>query len=304
MIKNRMTGLFALACGMLACVGVASAQMTLPPPAEPVTPPEYVPAPAPAPEPIRIQPQPVEARPVAQPLPNLPWKQWEVDAKGMALPLDEPLDYAAFARNPMVDDVTRDGVRGYLKERREAYEKLVIEHVDLMRQLEDGLLEKVDTRSRDTMSPAIMAVRPIAPPQGPKSLGDEMRARGLLTPQQAEFQSKIKNEYLKRTVELPPADAPAEVKTEHNLKSMLAIYKRNFDEPRMVYREMLMEVELGMANGKVTGSFEGKAAELVSRAKESSRGLVVLETMKQLFSEIPVEQRQDLLRQAVKARGQ
>lgn len=302
MTKNRVSGLFALAFGMLALAGVATGQMTLPPPAEPVTPPEYVPAPPPPPEPIRIQPQPVEARPVAQPLPNLPWKAWEVDAQGMAVPLSEPLDYAAFNRNPMVDDLTRDRVRDYLKERKATYERLVIEHVDLMGQLEDGLLEKVDTRSRDTMSPAIMAVRPIAPPQGPKSLGDEMRARGLLTPQQAEFQSKIKNEYLKRAVELPPADAPAEVKTEHNLKSMLAIYKRNFDEPRMVYRDLLIEAGALLASGKASLKLDGAAAKLMDGLKSASGPGGTLEAMKKLFAEMSVEQRQDLLRQTIAAR--
>jgi len=302
MTKNRVSGLFALAFGMLALAGVATGQMTLPPPAEPVTPPEYVPAPPPPPEPIRIQPQPVEARPVAQPLPNLPWKAWEVDAQGMALPLSEPLDYAAFNRNPMVDDLTRDRVRDYLKERKATYERLVIEHVDLMGQLEDGLLEKVDTRSRDTMSPAIMAVRPIAPPQGPKSLGDEMRARGLLTPQQAEFQSKIKNEYLKRAVELPPADAPAEVKTEHNLKSMLAIYKRNFDEPRMVFRDLLIEAGALLTSGKASLKLDGAAAKLMDGLKSASGPGGTLEAMKKLFAEMSVEQRQDLLRQTIAAR--
>lgn len=300
-MKSAQTA--AVAMVMAAWTGLATGQVLVPPPAQPQTPPEYVPAEVPiveAPATPAGKP-PIQAQPRKVDVPNLPWKHWEVDDRGLALPLTEPLDYAALKRNPMVDAETMKALEPYIKERRQTYERLVLENVELMEKLEAGLLENVDTRSRDTMSPVISQLRPLAEPAGPRPLGDELRSRGLLTAEQAEFQSRIKNEYLKKMVIAPPPDLSPEDRARESMGMMLAIYRKRFDEPRMIYRDLLVEASGVLDRTGV--ALQGKAAEEARKLTSAKDDAERLAVMKAVLGAMPVADRQTLLKRTMELRA-
>lgn len=296
-----------------ACVlmmgGLALGQVLTPPPEKPVTPPEYVPSDVAPPAAPAVQPQlqpPMQLPPgrgQKVDVPDLPWKHWELDERGMSKALDEPLDFAALKRNPMVSEETMQKLQPYLAERRGTFERLVAENADLVSRIEDGMLEKADTASKATLSPVIAQLKPITDPNAPKSLGDELRARGLLSAEQAEFQSRIKKEYLKHAVEAVPSDLPRDAQNASYLTMMLSIYRAQFDEIRSVYRGMLLDAakNIDAATGGLTLSAASKTA--VQQAAGAKTDAEKVAGMKLFMKTLSPEQKAQVMQKVRESRG-
>jgi hypothetical protein len=106
------------------------AQFVTPPPATNPDPNKDIPkAPAPPPPPppsaaAPAAPKIQQAKPVKEPIPNLPFKEWEKDASGAMVPLNEPLELAALRRNPLVTADTMAKIEAYVPDRRKAMERI------------------------------------------------------------------------------------------------------------------------------------------------------------------------------------
>ncbi|MFG0259158.1 MAG: hypothetical protein ACF8LK_02305 [Phycisphaerales bacterium JB041] len=153
----------------------ASAQVVTPP----VTPPERAPAFRPQPPAPRVQP-----RPAAPKTPEVDFVPiTERDNDGKIVMLDTPPEYLALANNPLVDLPTLVRIAPGLYERRVKVERLVADQIDLLLDVENGLVEEArvadETALRETASR--LAVFTANPAISPSITGDLISA-GRLRP--------------------------------------------------------------------------------------------------------------------------
>ncbi len=303
----------ALAAALLVVSGLATSamsQVATPPPAEVPVPKEFIPAPPPPPAPAPAQrvtpPRPTRAQP--EPLPDIKYESLiKRDAQGVVQPLGEPAHFAALRVNPLVDQKIWSEIGDYLTERRRGFEQLVINHMDVIDQIENGLFDQIDFNNPESFGPVVRVTKPLTPPDAPRSLTDELRRRGSLTQQQAAFNSKIVREYsLAYVGGTLPEDAPPEVKTAHAAQAVSYLYRQTLEEPMFVYHDLLVETAGRLDQlGGMFESAEQKAAFNAAKAQLAKAGnkWERLGVMRELFSTLTVDQRKELLRKSLALRG-
>lgn len=121
-----------------ACVGVpALAQVTTPPGPKPEPTPAYTPPP-PAPR------QAPQARPSREVAPDVAYEPIVVRGNdGEVIPLTEPPEYVAMAHNPLINLLVMVKIAPQFYARRLAVEQLIIDNLETMREIEDGLIESM-----------------------------------------------------------------------------------------------------------------------------------------------------------------
>jgi hypothetical protein len=300
-MTNRPARLLTLATAAAIFACAASAQVVTPPPGQAPNPADHIPKappPPPAPPP-RPAPPPVTAKPVKPQvvLPELPYeKLLKLDDKGEPMPLAEAPDFAALKRNPMVKPEDLHRIEPYLKERRSTFERIVIDNLDLVEQIDDGLFESVDLTDGKNFSTLLNTSKPLRDPATPKAVHQELQARGLLTPEQAAFNEKIAKEYM--DARLPPEPR----------RKLAMMYKRGVEEPLYVRRDLLLETsrvaekilpELGL--DQTTLSRAQAKVKSASAAKTDAERLAAMEELSGILN---LDQRKDLLRRVVQSRPQ
>lgn len=238
-LSPRSASLIALLIG--AC---ASAQMVVPPPAQPTTAPEFVLAPEPPPpaaQPPRPVTNPARARPVQEPLPDLPYERLaQVDpATGKFKPLAKPAEWLAVEHNPMLTAEDMKKFEPAMARRREAYEILVMNNLPLLDQIENGLLERIDPGMKEEFGGIVRTTKPLMSPNAPPALAGDFERLGLLTPVQANFSRKIANEYSTDLIAGP--ELVAQGKKGDPSRSMVEIFKQRLEEPIYIYRQLRLE---------------------------------------------------------------
>lgn len=304
----------ALAATLLAATAVpALSQVVTPPPADQGTPDEFKlksPPPAPPPPPPRAATPPRNNRPkpVDIPLPDLAFKSLVVkDAAGKVTILSEPVDIAALKANPMVTDEERAKMAAYLAERKSAFEKVVIENLEILDQIENGLLETTDWASRDSFSPVVQATKPLMPPNAPKPLTVELEQRQMMNIQQKAFNAKIAKEY-RDAVALPrPAAGASEDEVKDHQRRVIASAMRDaLDESIQTYHALMNE-----AAGHVTqilptlGLDAAVAAEATGHANtmlKASDDAAKTQAMRQLIRSLPADKRKALFEKSLAMR--
>lgn len=283
---------------------LAFGQMVTPPPATQPTAPEFELAPPPAPPPP-IEPPPVQtARPRTprEPLPDLPYESLvKRDAAGALLPLNEPIEILALRRNPMLDDQTRARVEEVLLERRTLAEQRVLEHFDLIRQIDEGAIERTDFSNRIAAQQVVAAFEPLVAAPWVDLMRD-LRGRNVLTSLQSRFNGRIVQEYLDAQLPAPDPQAPDEEKIAWSATQLRSVYARSFDEHRVAYRALLMEIgkNLGVTAEELGLGAAGTSAAAAFRAAsaDAERRTIISTFMGTLTP----EQRTKLLEATIKAR--
>lgn len=295
----------------------AFAQVVTPPPAQEVTPDEFKlkePAPAPPPPPPRpAQPdRPTRSnrpKPVDIPLPDLQYTSLVTkDAAGKVAPLDKPVDIAALKVNPMITDDERTAMAGYLKERTAAYEKVVVENLEILDQIENGLLETTDWSSRESFSPVVLATKPLMPPAAPKALTVELEQRQMMNIQQKAFNAKIAKEYRDAiAIPRPEAGAPADEVKDHQRRAIAAAMRDALDESIQTYRALMHETAPRVPQILPTLGLEPKAAaEAAARASDMLKATddaAKMQAMRELLRTLTPEQRKGLFEKSMQLRS-
>ncbi len=190
--------------GVLMAAGLAHAQVAPPPPAAPAVTPPFK-----APE----QPKP-QAQPSKGPSPSQLAAQDEIqrrqeaeavdfesiavkDENGNIKPLPEPIEWYALKHNPIVKPVRLALCEPVLRERRAKYDTLVIDNIDIMEQLDSGVLEKLDMTNKTEVSALVQQVKPF---QSMGTLTNQLKKARALEPTQAAVNQRIVNDYIARRI--------------------------------------------------------------------------------------------------------
>ncbi len=267
-------GTYQATLAIVLMSGTALGQFVTPPPAQNPTPENdipKVPAPAAAP-PVAAQPVPARpARPVKEPLPDVKFKDWEVGADGLALPLTEPLELASLRRNPLVTTDTMNKIESYLPDRRRGMERVVIENLDLIERIDGGLFERSDFFKKEDVQKVVETTKPLQT----TSLATELKNRQIIDDKMFGINARITTAYSRASA------APAkegEDQTKAMMKFRSTIYRHNFHEHLWTYNELLA-ISAGAA----------KVDDSLPKAQK-------IEAVKAALAKLGLEERKELLR--------
>ena len=165
-------------------VPAAVAQVVTPP----VNPPERAPAVEPQPAAPRVQPRPAPPK-----TPEVDFVPITVhDAEGKIVTLDMPPEYLALAHNPLLDLPTLVRVAPGFYERRMKVERLIADQIDLLLDIENGLVETSRVSDEDSLRAAAtrISVFTANPTISPSITGDLVTS-GRLRPEIGGVTQKI-----------------------------------------------------------------------------------------------------------------
>jgi len=270
-LNTRMWVLVAAATS-----SVALGQLVTPPPANNPDPEKDIPkAPAPPPMPAAKPPVISQAKPVKEPAPNIPWKQWEKDAQGKIIPLNEPIELAALRRNPLVTADIMAKAEALVPERRKSMERIVIENLDLVEKIDGGLFERTDFGKKESVGEVVDATKPLTT----ASFATELKNRQIIDDKAFSLNAKITTTYT--TDAQPPRDpsASAKDKQAQSMRTLGQIYKGAINEHLWTYDQLMLAAAKEFPAIK-TG---GEKAETVAAVKAAMAGMTL-------------DQKKDLLR--------
>lgn len=302
---------------MLAAVAApAFAQVVVPPPADQATPDEFklkTPPPPPPPPPPRATPPAPRnsnrAKPPEIPLPDLAYTSLVTkDASGKVTPITEPIDVAALKVNPMITDEERAAMADYLNERKAGFEKIVIDNLEILDQIENGLFETTDWSSNESFSPVVRAIKPLMPPNAPKPVTVELEQRQMLNIQQKAFNAKIAKEYRDAfAIPRPPAGAPAEDVKDHTRRSIAAAMRDAVDESVQTYhnltREAAARVPAILPSLGLDASIAADASARANAVLKASDEAAQMQAMRDLLRILPADKRKALFEKSIAMRS-
>lgn len=226
---------------MLVLAGTAHAQVAPPPPAEQKKEPEYRPQPAPA-TPQRPAAQPrqpgaggerIESLPTEMPYPKLA----QVGEDGRIVRLKDLPDVVALKANPTVGPGSVDAIMPIMYGRRARFENLVIDNLDLMWELQGGVIETMDMSDLKEITRVAEMIKPLV---GRTTLSEELTNRGILTRIQGGMNSHIVREYKQAISQEIQADKG----TEGMMEFMRFILQDSIHEASIAYYGLLAEMRV------------------------------------------------------------
>lgn len=311
---------WTLVIGLTCLAGAASAQISAPPTKAPDPTPEYVPPPpsaTPALPPPGAKPQ-VPAVPDMAPDPPLRGKD------GTLVKVTQPLFWQAMNHNVTITPGTREQAKGFLDRRLRKYEKVVTDNADLMRQVNEGVIDKADLlpkRNDDKGRKGIQDAGPgkvslsglmqILKPLVGDNCREELQKAGILTRMQAQQNVKVMQKYntelaqdfdktLPKLADDADAKAKADRKETADRERMRQQMYQWIDEAMFAYAGLLddagQKLDDFLAKAKVEA---GPLAAEVGAVKAAKDRDARVAAMKALMLKLTVDQERAVL-QAVR----
>lgn len=209
----QMVSKRAMALAMLAIAGTAAAQISAPPTQAPAPTPEFVPPPPAPPGPPAGAPntQPERRNPI-QTIPDMPIEPPLRSADGKLIKLEQPLFWQAMRHNVSLTESVKTSSKPFLERRVRKYEKIVTDNADLMRQINEGVIDKAEllpqragNKEKDEGRAAInkgangglglSALMQVLKPLVGDNVREEFQKSGIMTRIQAGQNSKIMQRY-------------------------------------------------------------------------------------------------------------
>lgn len=294
-----------LAVMMVAGLAFSACAQIAPPPTEaPAPTPKYVPPP-PAPA------APKAARPsVAQPAaaPTEPYKPWEKDADGKLVPLTEPLWYACLHRDPLVKGPYVERVEWYIARRREQFEKIALDNVDILRKvLSGGALDNFKMDKRGDAAAIMMLVKPLI---GTTAIRKDIVDRGVVNKAIIDQASNEYREFQELQLREAEAGVPkGDPKDKEHQQALLAVKTRvllqlGMDESVFAYQGLLLETasRLDQVLAKIDPAVRAKLAGKVDAVKAAKDRKAILAAMADLVGQIEPDQEREVIKAAVDLR--
>lgn len=316
MLKNTKAMWVLSTLGMTMLAGSAMGQIAPPPAPAPAPTPEFVPPPpAPAAAPgtdVKKPITPVASNPKLPPSP--PWR----GADGKVDEPMEPIFWASIKRNATVAKTEMERVGPYLQARKRNYEKIVIDNIDLMRRVTDGLIEKSDMtpRKRDDkdkgdpnapkgMSGVMAVLRPLAG----SNIREDIRNRGVLTRIQAATNEDVRKDYARNKSEdwskanpLPEGANDAQKKEhvakqqQHTLRQQLYFW---IEESMWAYNWMLEEtannIDQVLPKTKLDAETQKKLGAAMKKAVAVEKPADRYSALREAARTLTVDQERELL---------
>lgn len=294
--------LLATVLGIVGLAAPALSQVAPPPPAKPEPAPAYVPPTPPPPPPSRARPN----RPV--PAPNVDFEPISRrDDSGAIVRITEPVEYVAMSHNPLIDLETLVKMAPHLYDRRQRVEALIIENLDAVASIEEGVIESTRMADEEQLrrtTGSLMALTDS--PDVKQFLSLELVEEGVMQPQVAALTQKIMEGYqqdLTREAMAAPAEEGGPTPID---KMMHAVVRMSMSEHEYFYRRLLLDAadqfeaiqpELGLdqATGAKVGPLAGRLAD---ESDLDARATLIRE----IFALLPAEARRKALRLTIDRR--
>lgn len=287
----------------LALALPALAQVVTPPPATTPTVDQNIPKPQPR-NLVQAPPaRPTQAQPAQIELPkdvdyNALIKK---DGEGKVLPLSGPLYIEALKANTKLPSDFWDKAKPYLAERRQTMEFVMINNLDLMDKVEDGIFESTGF-DKTQVDKLLNTARPLLKPAAPDVLSKELKAKGLLDEVQYRITETLVRNYVLAKNPVPAADKPKEERGNDSFRVLIQLYKIPFDEFVHIHRDLNetaadnMRDILPLLNAD--DATASKVRDVMTRLKKGASYEDKAAAMKSLRDVLTVEQRKEMFKQA------
>lgn len=306
-----------MGAALLALSGMAAAQISAPPTQAPPATPEYVPPPPP---PVAPQPpaDPNNNKNVVQQLPDMPIDPPLRDKDGKLVALTEPLFWQAMKHNVSVTDTVRKQSGPFLAKRLRKYEKVVSDNADLMRQVNEGVIDNAQllpqrAPGRQAINQGangglgLSALMQVLKPLVGDNIREEMQRQGIMTRIQAGQNAKVMQKYAAEVAVDFEAKQPklADNASEDDKKKR----KETIDRERMRQQMYLWIDEAVFAYGnladdagkdiekylKGAGVDAGTVSGEVKAIKAATDRETRIAATKKLFLKLPIEKEREIL---------
>jgi len=228
----------------------------------------------------------------------------------------EPVFWASIKRNATVAKTEMSRVGPYLAARKRNYEKIVIDNLDLMRRVTDGLIEKSDMVPRkrgeqdDPNAPKGMSgVMAVLRPLAGNNIREDIRTRGVLTRIQATTNEDVRKDYARNKSEdwnkantvsesaTPEQKKEATTKAQqHTLRQQLYFW---IEESSWAYNWMLEEtannIEQVLPKTKFDSAMQKKVADAMKKAVSTEVAAARYAALREAARTLTVEQERELL---------
>ncbi|MFO0835429.1 MAG: hypothetical protein U0638_10680 [Phycisphaerales bacterium] len=296
--------------GGLMTFGAATAQVVTPPTPAPAKTPDYVPPAEPAAQPP-AQPKRNPAVP-GQPstkrasIPKVDYKPiGEKGADGKLLPLtDTPQRLSLLeVHNPLIKAEHRPKVDEYLAKRDHRMEAVAVDNLDLVEQLEGGLIDKLDFAAKESQGQSFKNARALTEPINPfGDLISDMARRQVLDDVQSAMSDKLVNEYRTAVRDASRVEGQRRVDSNwmarytYNNKAQEAILSADRVRAMAVAKAAEVLPKAGLDSVLVS-----KLTEACKKAPSDAKGRV--ECFNVLGKDLTIEQRRAWLKAALATRA-
>jgi hypothetical protein len=223
------------------------------------------------------------------------------DADGKVQPLSGPLYVEALKVNTKVPADFWDKAKPYLAERRQTMEFVMINNLDLMDKIEDGIFESTGF-DKTQVDKLLSTARPLLKPAAPDVLSKELKAKGLLDETQYRVTETLVRNYVLAKNPIPKEDTPKEERGNRSFGVLIQLYKIPFDEFVHIHHDLTtvaadnMRDILPMAG--VDDATASKVREVMSGLKKDASFEQKSAAMKGLRDVLTMDQRKEVLKQA------
>lgn len=248
------------------------------------------------------------ARPKMNELPELEFTSLIVrDEAGKIVPVMELAEVAALRVNPTLPENFPGQLGAYLDERKTTFERIVVNNLDLLELVEQGIIENADYDKIEGIRHVVSTLRPLDVPHTPKRVTDDLQEKGMIDGTQAQFNMKITGEYCTQVAR--EAKAPEGVtKPDPRASGLIAKAMRRFavQESEIRYRALMSEAAEKM--GTLAGEMElpeGLKATATAAGKEYRASMTEDEKIAlyhKATGKMDVHQRRALLEKMIETR--
>lgn len=270
------------------------------------------PTPTPAPTPKFVPPKP-RARPTINrakaekktisTLPDLPFEKLAVRGEdGRILPLKEQVSLAAMKHNPTIQDVTANRIMPVVLERRARNVQVVLENLDVIEEIDHGLIDTVSVQDMDTLT-RVTKIIELLTPHG--TLVQELKGRKILSRIQAGINDKIVQDYWK--------DISAQADAEHPgdpiggaIEMTKMMFKDQAFEVMQIYNQLNLLVGLHpsevVAGIELTGEQQAAMAGALKKLDGELTDDERIATAKAYLKPLTIEQKRVVFKKAFELR--
>lgn len=290
----------------LMCLLAALAALTLPARAQLATPPKSKPAPlSPDVAPTRPAPPRQPAKPSAPDVDYDPLARR--DAEGKIIPLTLPVEYAALAQNPLIDVPTLTAIAPYFYDRRRRVERHVIDHVDILAQVESGIVESVRFNDESSLETLRNVLGPVHESMDLNvSFSSELAQDKALSPALAALNEKIMFEFTEAVYVDAQADESRGDGSTAVDRAAQAVVRMSLSELEYYYRRLLLEAADQFPGLRPTleipGDFAPDADALAAALSTEESLDVRAAAIREFLAKLPIETRRNILRAAIALR--
>eukprot|EP00913_Durusdinium_trenchii_P005858 g5470.t1 len=210
----------------------------------------------------------------------------KVGEDGYIIRLDRLSDEVALERNPFIGASKNEGINELRVERLARMERQVIENIDLLLELDKGLVEEIRLADIDGMQRVAQMIQPlIADP----SLSHELKERGMLTRIQSEATNGIVRQYQSAINE----ELKERYADEHLDHFMRFIMTESIKEARLAHTRLLEEG---------AGKIAELQASLAGAASDALQSVTNAQQLRSALAGLPLEDHQAALRAIIALR--